>query len=146
MLNKDLISPCGLYCGVCGAYQATRKNDRAFLEKFAKAFSVSADDVYCKGCLSDTVSIFCKMCGIKSCTAEKKLEGCYQCTDFPCQKIDSFPIPEGKKNLLRAVPSWRELGTEKWVEEEEKLFTCRSCGNQLFRGAKKCRNCDMLVG
>jgi len=145
MINRETIAPCGLYCGVCGVYQATINKDDTLKQKFAKAYGVSSDDLACRGCRSETVFVYCQICEIKTCTMERQIEGCHQCREFPCGKVDAFPVPEGKMNILRAVPKWRELGTEKWVEEEEKLFTCRSCGNQLFRGAKKCRNCDTLI-
>ncbi len=44
--------------------------------------------------------------------------------------------------MLRAIPAWRELGTEKWVREEEKRYKCPNCGIQLFHGVKKCINCE----
>jgi predicted RNA-binding Zn-ribbon protein involved in translation (DUF1610 family) len=33
------------------------------------------------------------------------------------------------------------LGTEKWIEEEEKRYHCPNCEYAIFREAKKCRNC-----
>jgi predicted RNA-binding Zn-ribbon protein involved in translation (DUF1610 family) len=146
MLNRETVSPCGLYCGVCGIYQATINKDDVLRQKFAKAYGVTFEELACLGCLSNNIFKYCKICEIKACTAKREIEGCYQCSEFPCGKVEAFPVSEGKKNILRAVPRWRELGTEMWVEEEEKLFTCQSCGKQLFRGAKKCRNCETLVG
>ena len=32
------------------------------------------------------------------------------------------------------APYWREVGLEKWVEDEEKRYVCPECGNVLFRG------------
>ena len=32
-INEKFLSPCGLYCGVCGVYYATRNNNPKFLEK-----------------------------------------------------------------------------------------------------------------
>ena len=52
-----------------------------------------------------------------------------------------FELQVGRKVILRAVPFRRENGTEKWVQEEEKRYTCTRCGNQLFRGAKRCNQC-----
>jgi hypothetical protein len=135
MYNPETVAPCGLYCGVCGIYMATAGGDEELKGKLAKAYGVSPADILCRGCRSDTVFMYCKVCGIKACTAEKGIEGCHLCDAFPCGKVEAFPV---------AVPRWREIGTEKWVEEEEKLSTCRSCGNRMFRGAKKCRSCNPL--
>lgn len=146
MVNRETVAPCGLYCGVCGIYQATVTNDEELKAKFARAYGVPAENLACLGCRSNQIFEYCRVCGIKSCAAEKDLEGCHLCADFPCDKVEAFPVPEGKLNILRAVPRWRELGTEQWVAEEAKLFSCKSCGNQMFRGAKKCRKCSTLVG
>lgn len=32
---------------------------------------------------------------IKTCTREKKIEGCFQCNDFPCKFVNEFPFPAG---------------------------------------------------
>ena len=37
------------------------------------------------------------------------------------------------------------MGTEKWVEAEQKRYLCPHCGYQLFRGAKRCRGCKEPV-
>jgi hypothetical protein len=145
MYNKELVSPCGLYCGLCGIRYADKKEDGKLKEKLAAAYHDTPDKIACNGCMSANPYWYCKSCPVKSCATEKKYEGCYQCADFPCDKIESFPIPEAKKNILRAVPRWRELGTEEWIKEEERLFSCKKCGNTLFRGAHKCRECGTVL-
>ncbi len=144
-MNRELVSPCGLYCGVCGIYYATRHNDMKLKEKLARAYHDTVDQINCHGCMSDTVYWYCEHCAIKSCAIEKKYEGCNECAEFPCDKVENFPVPEGKMHILRAVPRWKESGTEEWINEEEKQFSCKSCSTLLFRGAKKCRNCDTLL-
>lgn len=152
-VNQDFLAPCGLYCGVCGVYYATRDENPAFLEKLLNVYQskipgiehLTADGLRCKGCLSDTVSFFCRTCNIKSCTREKGIAGCHECDDFPCQHIDNFAVPVGKKVILRAIPQWRELGTEKWVAEEEARYLCPECSHALFRGAKRCNKCKTPV-
>ncbi|MFC1822123.1 DUF3795 domain-containing protein [Thermodesulfobacteriota bacterium] len=32
-INPNFLAPCGLYCGVCGVYYATRDKNLKFLEK-----------------------------------------------------------------------------------------------------------------
>ncbi len=150
-INKALLAPCGLYCGVCAIHIADRDNNSRFKEILVnvyKPFSKTANDIKCKGCLSENqedIFGYCKICPIRDCVKNKGFESCYQCNDFPCKLIDKFPIPVGKKVILRAIPRWKELGTEKWVDEEEKRYHCPECGNSLFRGAKRCNICKIAV-
>lgn len=148
-VKKELLAPCGLWCGVCSIYIAHRDNNTKFKEKLLpvyRGFAKDVDDIACTGCLSDgTVFPVCRVCAIKKCCKEKNIEGCHQCDEFPCKYIDNFPIPVGKKVILRAIPFWREHGTEKYVEEETKRYHCPECGNPLFRGAKRCNNCKVEV-
>ncbi|MFW9902114.1 MAG: DUF3795 domain-containing protein [Candidatus Thorarchaeota archaeon] len=150
-INKALLAPCGLYCGVCAIHIADKDNNAKFKEILVdvyKPFSKTIEDIKCKGCLSenqDDIFGYCKMCPIRDCVKSKGFESCYQCNDFPCKFIDKFPVPVGKKVILRAIPQWKELGTEKWVEAEEKRYHCPECGNPLFRGAKRCNKCKNPV-
>jgi predicted RNA-binding Zn-ribbon protein involved in translation (DUF1610 family) len=83
----------------------------------------------------------CRQCEIRACTEKKGYEGCHQCGEFPCRNIETFPMTVGKRVILRAIPYWREVGTEKWVEDEEARYVCPECGNKVFRGAVKCNQC-----
>ena len=148
-VKKELLAPCGLYCGVCSIYIAHRDNNLKFKKRLLpiyKAFAKNVDDIACTGCLSDGIVFpVCRSCPIKKCSQDKGINGCHQCNDFPCKFIENFPIQVGKKVILRAIPTWREFGTEKWVEEEEKRYHCPDCGNVLFRGAKRCNKCGIAV-
>jgi hypothetical protein len=92
-IRPEHIAPCGLYCGVCRIHYATQENDQA-------------------GCLSTRRSVFCRECAIRECTQQKGFQGCHECPEFPCSLIDEFPLPVGKKVILRAIPYWRTYGTE----------------------------------
>jgi hypothetical protein len=146
MIRQELVAPCGLYCGVCGIYQATVTDNQKLKEKLAGFYHDTPDKIHCHGCLSDTVYWYCSSCPIKSCAVEKKLEGCHQCDQFPCENVEHFPVPEGKKNILRAVPEWRKLGTQEFIAAEEKRFSCPHCQTIFFRGARKCLNCGTPFG
>jgi hypothetical protein len=144
-VNPNLLSPCGLYCGVCGIYASHRDQNMKLKEKLAAAYGVSAQEIRCQGCLSNEPFMYCRLCPIKSCTTEKGYDGCHQCAEFPCQRVSEFPQEEGKRVILRSVPQRREMGTEKWVAAEEARYRCSSCQSQLFRGSKRCPNCKTPV-
>lgn len=152
-INPNFLSPCGLYCGVCSVYYATRDNNDSFLEKLLGFYQnqipglekISIEDLRCQGCLSEKTSFFCGACNIKECTHQKGYSGCHECDDFPCTHIEEFPIPVGKKVVLRSVPYRREHGTQKWVQDEETRYICSQCEHVLFRGAKQCNKCKTPV-
>jgi hypothetical protein len=52
-MTNGLYAPCGLYCGVCGVYMASRDNNKKLEVKFVKAYNVKSEQIACKGCLSD---------------------------------------------------------------------------------------------
>ena len=148
-VKKELLSPCGLYCGVCSIYMAHRDNNLKFkqvLLPIYKAFAKTVEDIACTGCLSDGIVFpVCRKCPVKKCVKEKGIDACHQCDEWPCKFIENFPIAVGKKVIMRSIPTWREHGTEKYVEEEEKRYHCPECGNPLFRGAKRCNKCKISV-
>ena len=144
-INPELLAPCGLYCGVCGIRIAHLEKNEKFKERLSTVYHVPVEELVCEGCLSEVVFKFCRVCPIKSCTQQRGFQGCHQCAEFPCRHINNFPMPVGKKVMLRALPQWRELGSEKWVAAEEQRYHCPACGYPLFRGAKRCRNCKAAV-
>lgn len=152
-VNPNFIAPCGLYCGVCGVYYATRDNNKKFFDKLIGVYkgkipgseNLEEKDIHCEGCLSGKTSIFCTHCKIRDCAQEKGYQGCHQCDDFPCEHIDNFPMPVGKKVIHRAIPYWKEHGTIKWVTDEEARYHCPECGHKIFRGAKRCNKCKTAV-
>jgi hypothetical protein len=37
--NKDLMAPCGLYCGACGVYLATRDKNEKFRQVMGNLYA-----------------------------------------------------------------------------------------------------------
>jgi len=158
-INPAFAAPCGLYCGVCAIRIAGRDDNRKFKERLVALYkgqvpgkgtlpgaeNLTADDIKCGGCLSDDLFMHCAQCEIRNCVQEKGYEGCHQCDEFPCARIEEFPMTIGKKVMMRAIPHWREVGTRKWMEDEEARYVCPECGHKLFRGAAKCNQCKAAV-
>ncbi|MGD9973570.1 MAG: DUF3795 domain-containing protein [Desulfatirhabdiaceae bacterium] len=154
-INPEFVAPCGLYCGVCAIYIAHRDNNQKFKERLANLYqgkiqgkgslpnseTLLAQDIRCGGCLSNDRFMHCRQCAIRDCTQKKGLTGCHECDNFPCQHIENFPMTVGKKVILRAIPYWRQVGTEKWIQDEEARYICPECGNTVFRGVVACNQC-----
>ena len=154
-INPDFASPCGLYCGVCAIYIAHRDNNLKLKQKLVRLYQggtpgkgtlpgsegLTVDDIKCSGCLSDDTFLHCRQCEIRKCTQERGYSGCHQCDEFPCAHIENFPMAVGKRVILRAVPYRREVGSERWMEDEEARYHCPHCGNKVFRGVMRCNRC-----
>jgi hypothetical protein len=86
---KNLITPCGLYCGRCPLYQA--RTNVSLRKRMAEAQGVAEDKlVLCAGCraLEGKVPVLdSAVCATYTCITNKKLEFCYECSEFPCLKL-----------------------------------------------------------
>lgn len=154
--NPDFAAPCGLYCGVCAIYMAHRDHNTKFKQRLVNLYQggvpgkgvlpgtadLTVDDIRCNGCLSDDRFMHCRQCEIRDCVLGKGYEGCHQCDEFPCRFIEHFPMTIGKKVMLRAIPYWREVGTEQWIRDEEARYVCPECGHKVFRGVVRCNRCQ----
>ncbi|MCF8083784.1 MAG: DUF3795 domain-containing protein [Deltaproteobacteria bacterium] len=155
--NKDLMAPCGLYCGTCGVYIATRDNNEKFKAVMGNLYGTPPEETECLGCMqadsSDRLYAYCKTCDIRDCVNSKGYYSCHQCEGWPCSLIENFPFATGVRVMKRAIPLWREkvaqYGDEKgsieWARAECERYHCPSCGQPLFRGAQRCRACKEPV-
>lgn len=154
-MKKEIISPCGLYCGVCAIYTAHQKGDLkskklalAIYKSRAKSdatASLGVDDIKCDGCRSKNVFKYCQVCEIRNCANRNGFESCHQCKEFPCKHIEAFPIPPAKDIIKNTIPLWKEMGTEKWIQYQEEKYTCKNCGTKMFRGASRCGSCHQEI-
>ncbi len=136
----DAISPCGLNCSKCFAHVEgdIRKLSRELKEKlgnfdiYAKRFETLLNDPVfkkypdfkimldyfasenCKGCRKENCRLF-KNCGVRSCHQEKKVDFCFQCDDFPCEKTNFDE--DLQKRWIALNEKIREIGVEKYYAE-----------------------------
>lgn len=148
-----LMAPCGLYCGTCGVYLSHRDGNTKFRDILAGIYGSAPEKTKCLGCMQDDppecLYGFCSHCGIRSCVREKGYYSCHQCSDWPCQHIESFPVPVGRRVMKRAIPQWRDhvaaqgddKGSVAWARSEGERYHCPDCGQPVFRGATRCRGC-----
>ncbi len=93
----EIIAYCGLNCGDCDAFKATQAKDferkKEIAKRWTEGLSVQfqPEDVNCNGCVSDTISGWCrKICKIRPCAEERKVKTCGHCQDYPCVKLKEF--------------------------------------------------------
>ncbi len=106
---KQRLSPCGLHCGKCFAFEdgeirALGKqledalgNFGVYAERFVdmlgepvfskypdfKLFLSYLTEAKCKGCRNEKCKLFTS-CGVRACSEEKGVDFCFQCENFPC--------------------------------------------------------------
>lgn len=151
--NRDLMAPCGLYCGACGVYIATRDGNEKFRTVMGNLYGTKPEDTACLGCMQadppKKMYGYCKMCPIRDCVRSKGFYSCHQCRDWPCDRINQFGFATGIRVMKRTIPIWREkvaalgdeAGSAEWARSECERYHCPSCGKAVFRGAQRCRSC-----
>lgn len=155
--NKDLLAPCGLYCGTCGVYIATRDGNEKLKSRMSRAYGTTLEETECLGCMqpdhSDKKFGYCRTCRIKECIREKEFYSCHQCQKWPCEYISNFGFSIAEYVMKRDIPHWRamvkkfgdEKGSAEWAKSTCRRYHCSSCGAMLFRGAQRCNECKHLV-
>lgn len=155
--NTHLMAPCGLYCGACGVYIATRDGNEKFRQIMGNLYGTKQEETECLGCMQPdpptTLYGFCRECPMRDCVRAKGYYSCHQCEQWPCSMVKEFPLATGVRVMMRTMPIWRaqvaalgdEEGSVEWARSECERYHCSSCGNPLFRGAQRCRVCKKPV-
>lgn len=155
--DEKLMAPCGLYCGTCGVYISTRDDNAKFRGALGKLYGTKPEETRCTGCMQpdppQCLYTFCQSCKLRACVLEKGFSSCHQCEEFPCELVEEFPLPVGRRVMKRAIPKWRALvaqhglkkGSVDWARSECERYHCRGCAEPLFRGAITCRHCQREV-
>lgn len=129
---------CGLYCGACPSYQATRSGAAEML---------GLDS--CRGCKSNDISdCFCSICDIKSCAKERSLDFCCDCIEYPCSELlelkENAKVPTHNEILVSLDYIKRE-GKEKWFRLMEERWRCSHCNSEIHFHAHFCTYCGKRI-
>jgi len=146
---EHLVGICGLYCGSCPSYLAHRNNDVATQEKMSRALGRPAEDLRCDGCLSGRVSVHCKECtpGFRRCASEHGVTYCFECTEFPCGRLEVFKdahVVKGVSHHARVIEDLAEMkahGLASWVARQRAATACPKCGRALYWFDRHCSAC-----
>ena len=137
-LNKELIAPCGMNCGICSSYLAHKNSiPRKVVSN-------------CIGCRArDKQCAFLK----KKCRDDLKLlkgdiEYCFECNYFPCEylvKLDkSYRIKFGM-SMIDNLNEIKKKGIDIFIEKQENKYKCPKCNNLISVHSKKCFACDKIT-
>lgn len=99
-----IIGACGIDCGNCDAFKATKNNDDELRKSTAAGWSkmfnanIEAEDINCLGCHSKVLFSHCNECEIRKCNDDKSQDNCSKCGDYSCDKITAFHkmVPDAK--------------------------------------------------
>lgn len=116
---KQLTSPCGIDCFNCNVYKDNiTEQMKSYL---AATLKKDINDVACKGCRSQGgCAIYPLPCDTLKCTKEKGVDFCYECAEFPCEKLT--PCAEQSEKYPHNIKVYNlckisKIGLEKWAEE-----------------------------
>jgi hypothetical protein len=140
-MDKNMIlGYCGLYCGGCGIYQGTQDGNPVRME--------DGSPKYCDGCASERTTEWCTNCGIRECNREKGIRYCLECRDVPCEMLTQFmedPRYPYHREVLDNMKRLRKVNLDKWAEEMDRRYTCKSCKRHINWFDKKCPHCGKAV-
>jgi hypothetical protein len=126
---KGLIAACGMNCGLCIGYLREKKP--------------------CGGCFKkDDLNKpnVCRSCAIVNCELLSKTESgfCYDCDKFPCSRLKQLDKRYRTKysmSMLDNLNFIKANGMEKFLENEQKRWTCDVCGSGISVHRDFCLNC-----
>ena len=137
MVENNLASPCGIYCGTCRAYLLKKKD---MLEQRG----------YKQGC--DGCRIRFKKCTWfrKKCSKlwKKEVEFCHECEEFPCDNFDRLQeiyLERYSVDMIGNLKRMKEIGAKAWLQEQKELYTCPECSGEIGVHDEECYDCGKKI-
>ncbi|MCB2191871.1 MAG: DUF3795 domain-containing protein [Deltaproteobacteria bacterium] len=151
--HQKLVGICGLYCGDCPHYLADRLGDQEQLAALSQKSGLPIEEVSCDGCLSDRVFRDCQECkhGFRACSAQHVVTWCFQCEEFPCQRLRAFStehVVNGiyhHRRVIEDLEYLRDKGTKDWVTSQENRSDCPECGRPGYWFTTACPACGTKI-
>jgi hypothetical protein len=123
------LSFCGLNCAACEIYQASHGDDElhdALLKFFQENIDSSITAISCEKCRSAIDKCWTGDCHFRSCATERRLNYCFECKDFACNKLVEFTekAPPNHANMLMNLQKMKEIGIDKWIASQKEVKFC----------------------
>ena len=135
MNYEKMTAPCGLSCFNCVVYQA---NENEGLRKMiSKKLGIPVEKAVCRGCRHEdgNCPILPTECSVYPCVEEKGLTFCFECADFPCDKLHPYVdmaerLPHNTKVFNLCLI--KKMGLESWAKDK-----ANSVNETYFKGKWK---------
>lgn len=126
-LNKTLIAPYGMNCGICMAYLRLKNK--------------------CPGCRVDDINkpITRSRCKIKNCEFFQN-EFCFECKEFPCgnlKHLDKRYRTKYNMSMIENLINIKNFGIKKFLISEKDRWTCPQCGGKICVHKGYCFSCGI---
>jgi len=84
--RTNLVAPCGIDCGTCELH-ICKDNQQLFAYLLSKG--IPEEKLPCKGCrnIEGNCPVIGSQCATYVCAAEKNIDFCTECGDFPCSML-----------------------------------------------------------
>jgi Protein of unknown function (DUF3795) len=140
--DKRLAAVCGLFCPACSVFIGTME-DPARLITLAGRFQMPSELLECHGCRSEKRALYCnKYCRMTKCTAEKGIEFCGECGEYPCSELKAFQAQMPHRiELWQSHLRIKKVGWEKWYGEMIEHYSCPECRTINSAYDIACRKC-----
>jgi hypothetical protein len=132
----DRAAYCGLFCGACPVFLATRAEGGLKAEGGAL--------LSCDGCRSERLPVWCAQCSLKTCARKKEIEFCGDCGQYPCADYAGFrdsadyPYHSECPGYLSSI---KAEGWKAWLESMERMWSCAECGRPASWWDRICPSC-----
>jgi len=137
MVDRNLEAYCGLYCGACPVL--LKREDDAIHRAVREHFDAEPEDLFCRGCRSDVLSVSCRDCAKRDCAQQRGLDSCATCPEMPCDKL-TFRLPHASE-IVPNLEALRDRGSHAWLAEQAKHWQCPSCGHTGSWYERICAQC-----
>ena len=134
-MRTELIAPCGMNCGVCGAYLA--------LSHDVKRNGIKIP--YCEGCRirEKQCAFLKKRCALLQ---NKKIAFCFECKDFPCKNLrglDKRYRTRFRMSMIENLEQIKDEGMKTFLVQQKKKWACPKCGGTICCHNGVCFQCEL---
>lgn len=140
--KKKLSAVCGLFCPSCTLFIGT-KEDPQRLKAFAERYRMPVEAWECEGCRSEKRSFYCEnTCKMAACAADKGLEFCGECEEYPCDELKKFQAERPHRiELWKSLDRIANVGYSQWFNEMLEHYSCPNCQTINSTYDRVCRAC-----